>query len=122
VIDYVNAGAADRFMIVVQNVRGAAQPRNLNLFSFQPEAPRRGRRCWRRRGTSAQLQTATRSIAAQGRRGGLAVSVIAVGAICSASASAASAFPPAAPDESCLDTFQPDPGVFQQPRRPSMDG
>ena len=26
VIDYVNNGAADRFLIVVQNVRGAAQP------------------------------------------------------------------------------------------------
>ena len=37
VIDYVNRGAQDFFRIVVQNVRDAAQPRDLNLFSFEPE-------------------------------------------------------------------------------------
>jgi hypothetical protein len=42
VIDYVNKGAADRFLIVVQNVRGAAQPRNLNIFSFEPECAASG--------------------------------------------------------------------------------
>src|SRR5206468_12447352 len=36
-IDYINTSGQDFFRIVVQNVRGAAQPKALNIFSFQPE-------------------------------------------------------------------------------------
>src|SRR5262245_61016676 len=37
-IDYVNrTGQQDFFRIIVQNVRDAAQPRDLNVFSFEPE-------------------------------------------------------------------------------------
>ena len=42
VIDYVNRGSADAFRIVVQNVQNAAQPRHLNIFSFQPECATAG--------------------------------------------------------------------------------
>src|SRR5262249_57942154 len=41
-IDYVNRGSQDTFRVVVQNVRDAAQPRNLNLFGFQPECATAG--------------------------------------------------------------------------------
>lgn len=118
-IDYVNRGAADRFLIVVQNVRGAAQPRNLNIFSLQPEcaaagpvvlAPPRHER--------HNYNTASRSVSAQGDAGGSPVSVIAVGAICSASAAAAGAF---ATDESCLDTSNATPEFFSS-RGPTLDG
>ena len=118
-IDHVNRGAADRFLIVVQNVRGAAQPRNLNIFSLQPEcaaagpvvlAPPRHER--------PNYNTASRSVSAQGDAGGSPVSVIAVGAICSASAAAAGAF---ATDESCLDTSNATPEFFSS-RGPTLDG
>ncbi|MCU1386216.1 MAG: hypothetical protein JWL71_4913 [Acidobacteria bacterium] len=121
-IDYVNRGAADRFLIVVQNVRGAAQPRNLNIFTLQPEcaaagpvplaAPRHERH---------NYNTASRSVSAQGDAGGSPVGVIAVGAICSASANAAGAFSPSAPDESCLDTSNATPEFFSS-RGPTLDG
>jgi hypothetical protein len=122
VIDYVNAGTADRFLIVVQNVRGAAQPRNLNLFSFQPECATAGPALLAPpRHERHNYNTAARSIAAQGDAGGSPVSVIAVGAICSASASAASAFPPSAPNESCLDTSSRTAEFFSS-RGPTLDG
>ena len=121
-IDYVNRGAADRFLIVVQNVRGAAQPRNLNIFTVEPEcasagpvplaAPRHERH---------NYNTASHSVSAQGDAGGSPVSVIATGAICSASAAAAGGFPPSAPDESCLDTSNATPEFFSS-RGPTLDG
>jgi hypothetical protein len=122
VIDYVNRGAADRFLIVVQNVRGAAQPRNLNIFSLQPEcatggplvlAPPRHER--------HNYNTATRSVSAQGDAGGSPVSVVSVGAICSASAASAAAFSPSVPDESCLDTSHRTAEFFSS-RGPTLDG
>jgi hypothetical protein len=121
VIDYVNPGAADRFLIVVQNVRGAAQPRNLNIFSFQPECAAAGPALLAPpRHERHNYNTASRSISAQGDAGGSPVSVIAVGAICSASASAAAAFS-GAPDESCLDTSNVTPEFFSS-RGPTLDG
>ena len=122
VIDYVNRGAADRFLIVVQNVRGAAQPRNLNIFSFQPECAAAGPALLAPpQHERHNYNTASRSISAQGDAGGSPVSVIAVGAICSASASAAGAFSGAAPDESCLDTSNVTPEPFSS-RGPTLDG
>src|SRR5262249_38139155 len=41
-IDFVNTGASDYFRVVVQNVNNAAQPKNLNLFSFEPECATAG--------------------------------------------------------------------------------
>jgi hypothetical protein len=121
-IDYVNHGAADRFLIVVQNVRGAAQPRNLNLFSLQPECAAAGPSLLAPpRHERHNYNTASRSVSAQGDAGGSPVSVISVGAICSASATAASAFSAAAPDESCLDGAKATPEFFSS-RGPTLDG
>ena len=36
-IDFVNTGASGTFEILVQNYHNAAQPRHLNLYSFEPE-------------------------------------------------------------------------------------
>jgi len=100
VIDFVNKGGGDFFRIVVQNVGNAAQPRHLNLFSFEPEcavagptllAPPRHER--------HNYNTATRSVSAQGDAGGSPVSVVSVCAICSASSLAAGSFSTNAPDE-----------------------
>jgi len=122
VIDYVNrTGGQDFFRIVVQNVRDAAQPRDLNIFSFEPEcaasgplllAPPRHER--------HNYNTATRSVSAQSDAGGTPVSVISVGAICSASANAASSFT-TNPNESCLDTSNRTAEFFSS-RGPTLDG
>ena len=90
----------------MQNVRNAAQPRNLNIFSFQPECAAAGPALLAPpRHERHNYNTASRSMSAQGDAGGSPVSVIAVGAICSASASAAERVcDGVAPDESCLDT------------------
>ncbi|HMD36440.1 MAG TPA: choice-of-anchor D domain-containing protein, partial [Vicinamibacterales bacterium] len=121
-IDYVNNGAFDTFRIVVQNVNNAAQVRRLNLFSFQPEcaaagpvllAPPRHER--------HNYNTAARSVSAQSDAGGSPVSVVAVGAICSASANAASQFPAIAPNESCNDTSHGTIEFFSS-QGPTIDG
>src|SRR5262245_55118216 len=93
IIDFTNSGATGLFQIVVQNVRDAAQPKQLNLFSFEPECAADGPRLL----SSTQFErhnynTATRSVSAQSDAGGSPVSVISVGAICSASAAAADRF------------------------------
>jgi subtilase family protein/centrosomal CEP192-like protein len=101
-IDYTNAGQNDTFQIVVQNVRDSAAPRNLNLFSFEPECAQDGPRpVAAGRHELHNYNTLTRSVSAQGDAGGSPASVISVGAICSASAAAATAFPSS---ESCRDT------------------
>jgi subtilase family protein/HYDIN/CFA65/VesB family protein len=123
VIDYVNrTGQQDFFRIVVQNVRDAAQPRDLNIFSFQPEcaatgpltlaAPRHERH---------NFNTATRSVSAQSDAGGSPVSVISVGAICSASAASADFFANRTPNESCLDATNRTAEFFSS-RGPTVDG
>jgi len=118
----VNRGPQDFFRIVVQNVRDAAQPRDLNIFSFEPEcaaagplvlAPPRHER--------HNFNTPSRSVSAQADAGGSPVSVVSVGAICSASANAAAAFPAAVPDESCLDTTNRTAEFFSS-RGPTLDG
>ena len=120
-IDYVNAGAADRFYIVVQNVRGAAQPKTLNIFSFEPECAAAGPALLAPpRHERHNYNTAARSVSAQGDAGGSPVSVISAGAICSASATAAAAFP-SDPNESCLDTSNTTPEFFSS-RGPTLDG
>jgi hypothetical protein len=121
-IDYVNTGVQDFFRIVVQNVRDQAQPRHLNLFSFQPQCAASGpTRLAPPRHERHNFNTATRSVSAQGDAGGSPVSVMSVGAICSASAGAANAFSPSAPDESCLDTSHSTAEFFSS-RGPTLDG
>ena len=121
-IDYVNRGGQDFFSIVVQNVRDAAQPRHLNIFSFQPECAAAGPQVLAPpRHERQNYNTAARSVSAQGDAGGSPVSVISVGAICSASAAAAARFPAAVPDESCLDTSAATAEFFSS-RGPTLDG
>jgi hypothetical protein len=122
-IDYVNnTGAQDLFRMVVQNVGNAAQPKNLNIFSFQPECASGGPQLLAPpRHERHNYNTATRSVAAQGDAGGSPVSVISVGAICSASASAAAQAPASAPNESCLDTTN-STAEFYSSRGPTLDG
>ncbi len=105
-IDYTNTGGNDTFQIVVQNVRDLAAPRNLNLYLFEPECAQDGPRLLAAGHHELHnYNTATRSVSAQGDSGGSPVSVISVGAICSASAAAAGVFAGSpAPSESCNDT------------------
>lgn len=121
-IDYVNRGSQDFFRIVVQNVRDAAQPKNLNLFSFQPECASGGPLLLTAgRHERHNYNTATRSISAQSDAGGSPVGVVAVGAICSGSAAAAARFGTTTPNESCLDTSN-STAEFYSSRGPTIDG
>jgi hypothetical protein len=122
-LDYVNTGAAGYFRIVVQNVRNGAQPRSLNLYSFQPQCASDGPRLLAAgRHERHNYNTASRSVAAQSDAGGSPVSVISVGAICSASAAASGVFAgSSAPDESCLDLSNSTIEFFSS-RGPTLDG
>src|SRR5262249_547765 len=103
-IDFVNGGVSGYFQIVVQNVRDGAQPKRLNLFSFQPECASDGPRLLAGpRHERHNYNTAAYSVSAQSDAGGSPASVVSVGAICSASASAAASFR-TNPSESCIDT------------------
>jgi hypothetical protein len=121
VIDFTNSGAGGYFQIVVQNVRDAAQPKQLNLFSFEPECAADGPRLLSNsRFERHNYNTATRSVSAQSDAGGSPVSVISVGAICSASAAAADRFR-TNPNPSCVDTTNSTVEFFSS-RGPTLDG
>jgi len=122
-LDYVNTGARDKFHIVVQNVQDQAQARHLNLFSFQPECASDGPLLLAAgHHDRHNYNTATRSMAAQGDAGGSPVSVISVGAICSASSAAQGVFNGSpAPDESCKDTKHSTIEFFSS-MGPTLDG
>jgi hypothetical protein len=120
-LDYVNRGAQDRFLVVVQNVGDAAQARQLNIFSFQPECAAAGPQVLAPpRHERHNYNTATRSISAQSDAGGSPVGVISVGAICSASAAAAAASGIVA-NESCLDPNRTTAEFFSS-QGPTLDG
>jgi hypothetical protein len=119
-IDYVNRGSADTFRIVVQNVRDAAQPRRLNLFAFQPECAAGGPQVLAPpQHERLNFNTASRSVAAQSDAAGTPVSVVSVGAVCSASAAAAGKF--SGGNESCNDTSNSTIEFFSS-RGPTLDG
>lgn len=121
-IDYVNRGAQDRFLIVVQNVGDAAQPKDLNIFSFQPECAADGPQVLAPPlHERHNYNTATRSISAQSDAGGSPASVVAVGAICSASGLAAASSSGTVANESCLDTNRTTAEFFSS-RGPTLDG
>jgi hypothetical protein len=121
VIDFTNNGASGLFRIVVQNVSNAAQPRQLNLFSFEPECAADGPGLLSgTRHERHNYNTATRSVSAQSDAGGSPVSVISVGAICSASAAAAARFS-SNPNASCLDTTN-STIEFYSSQGPTLDG
>jgi len=122
-LDYVNTGARDNFHIVVQNVQDQAQSKHLNLFSFQPECASDGPLLLAAgHHERHNYNTASRSMAAQGDAGGSPVSVISVGAICSASSAAQGVFNGSpAPDESCKDTKHSTIEFFSS-LGPTLDG
>ena len=89
-ISFANRGAADTFRVVIQNVRDAAQVRRLNLFAVRPScAPGGPEVLAPPQHERLNFNTASRSVPAQSDAGGSPVSVVSVGAICSASAAAA---------------------------------
>ena len=103
----------------MQNVRDAAAPRQLNLFLFEPECAQDGPRPLAPgRHETHNYNTVTRSVSAQSDAGGSPVSVISVGAVCSASAAAAGAFPSS---ESCADRTHQTIEFFSS-RGPTLDG
>ena len=122
-IDFTNRGPNDTFRIMVQNVRDAAAPRTLNLFLFEPECAQDGPRLLASgRHERHNYNTVSRSVSAQSDAGGSPVSVISVGAVCSASAAAAGAFAGSiAPDESCNDRTHQTIEFFSS-RGPTLDG
>ena len=106
---------------MVQNVGDAAQAKQLNLFSFQPECASDGPRVLAAtRHERHNYNTAARSVSAQSDAGGSPVSVISVGAICSASAAAPSQFI-TNPDASCNDITNSTMEFFSS-RGPTLDG
>jgi len=118
-IDFVNTGATGYFEILVQNVNNAAKPKNLNLFSFEPECASDGPRTLASgRHERHNYNTAAYSVSAQSDAGGSPVSVISVGAICSASAKASAAF---AGDASCNDVKNTTVEFFSS-QGPTLDG
>lgn len=120
-IDYVNTGASALFRIVVQNVGNAAQPKHLNLFSFQPECAADGpRTLLAPRHERQNFNTAAYSVMAQSDAGGTPVAVVSVGAICSASADAAARFT-SVPNASCLDLTHSTVEFFSS-HGPTVDG
>jgi hypothetical protein len=121
-IRFTNSGAADKFRIVVQNVGNAAAVKNLNIISFQEECDASGPLLLAA-GHHERLNfnTAGNSVITESDAGGSPVSVISVGAICSASTAAASATGGSAPDESCTDTSHSTAEFFSS-RGPTLDG
>jgi len=120
-IDFTNSGASGYFEIVVQNVNNAARPKQLNLYSFEPECASDGPRLLSStRHERHNFNTASRSVSAQSDAGGSPVSVISVGAICSASADAAGQFR-STPNASCLDTTNSTIEFFSS-QGPTIDG
>jgi Subtilase family len=120
-IDFVNTGASGYFEILVQNVGDAAQPKHLNLFSFQPECAFDGPRTLAAgRHERHNYNTATFSVSAQSDSGGSPVAVVSVGAICSASAAASAVFA-SNPNASCNDTTNSTAEFFSS-RGPTLDG
>jgi hypothetical protein len=122
-LDFTNRGGADAFRIMIQNVRDAAAPRNLTTFLFEPECAQAGPLLLASgRHERHNYNTATRSVGAQSDAGGSPVSVISVGAICSASAAASAAFAGSiAPSESCNDRLHQTAEYFSS-RGPTLDG
>jgi len=105
IIAYTNTGAEGYFRIVIQNVSNAATTRNLNLFVLTPQCAAAGAlRLAPPNHARLNFVTPTRSLSAQSDAGGSPVSVVSVGAICSASDKAQFVFATSsAPFESCFD-------------------
>ncbi len=120
-IRFTNSGASGLFEIVVQNVRNQAAAKNLNVISFQQECDATGPLLLAS-GHHERLNfnTAGNSVIAESDAGGTPVSVISVGAICSASAASAMRRR-IQRTESCLDTSHATAEYFSS-QGPTLDG
>jgi len=115
-VNHVNPGSQGPFRVVVQNVQNLAQAKHLNMISFEPQCATDGPRPLApARHERLNFNTATRSLLAQSDAGGLPVSVVSVGAICSAS-SRVFGF-----TESCSDTTHSTIEFFSS-LGPTLDG
>jgi hypothetical protein len=124
IIAYTNTTGGDEdFRIVIQNVNNAAQPRNLNLFVLTPQCATSGvQRLAPPSHARLNFVTPTRSLSAQSDAGGSPVSVVSVGAICSASQRTQDLFAgSAAPFLSCFDTTNQTLEHFSA-QGPTLDG
>jgi len=120
-IDFVNNGASGYFEILVQNYHNTAQPKRLNLYSFEPECAFDGPLTLAAgRHERHNFNTATYSVTAQSDAGGSPAAVISVGAICSASAAASNRFL-TNPSVSCNDTTNSTVEFFSS-QGPTTDG
>jgi len=118
-INFVNRGSADTFRLVVQNVRDAAQVRRLNIFAVKPQCASGGPEVLAPpQHERLNFNTASRSVPAQSDAGGSPVSVVSVGAICSATSTAAGR---SSNNESCNDTSNSTIEFFSS-RGPTLDG
>ena len=118
-IDYTNdTGVQDFFHIVVQNVNSSAAVKNLNLFFFEPECAQHGPITLGPTHEKHNYNTPSSSVPAESDAGGSPVSVTSVGAICSASTTAAAVFPS---DPSCLDATHSTIDFFSS-NGPTVDG
>jgi hypothetical protein len=120
-IDFVNTGASGYFEIMVQNYHNAAQPKHLNLYSFEPECAFAGPLTLAAgRHERHNFNTATYSVTAQSDAAGSPAAVISVGAICSASAATSTQFL-TNPNASCNDTTNSTVEFFSS-EGPTIDG
>ncbi len=122
-LQFVNNGADDTFYdIVIQNPSNASAAKTLNLYAFSPECafgsivslgPSRAK---------LNFNTPSRSVITEGDAGGSPVSVVSVGAICSASVAAQTDSAKGVfPNPSCNDTTNTTIEFFSS-QGPTLDG
>ena len=118
-LPFQNTGAAGLFRIYVQNVGNQAAPKNLDILVFSGECDPPGPALIAP-GHIERLNynTPSHAVIAQSDAGGSPVSVLSVGAICSASTNAANAFPTSS---SCQDPSH-STAEFYSSQGPTLDG
>lgn len=119
---YVNPGAQAFFDIIIQNPGNASAAKNLNLFAFTPECAFGSLVSLGPSRAKLNFNTPQSSVIAESDAGGSPVSVISVGAICSASTAAQTASSKGLfPDPSCNDTTNSTIEYFSS-NGPTLDG
>jgi len=122
-LQFVNNGSADTFYdIVIQNPSNGSAPRTLNLFAFTPECAVGSLISLGPSRAKLNFNTPSHSVIAEGDAGGSPVSVVSVGALCSATTAAQQASAtPLFPNPSCLDTTNSTIEYFSS-QGPTLDG
>ncbi len=122
-LSFVNNGSADTFYdILIQNPSNASATKTLNLFAFTPECAFGSLISLGPSRAKMNFNTSSHSVIAESDAGGSPVSVVSVGAICSASVAAQQSFATSLfPDPSCLDTTNSTIEYFSS-QGPTLDG